>query len=283
MNFLHAVERFVGLMRHSIDIKKVIYFCSLAVFNLILSACAISLFGAPDVKNKAYLEPSREFPLHQGQTSATQAASNNKGANAVFSSDVFAAVRSSIGEAQLNQLGDKIPTALAQTAINKTENLINQKANEMANSVGNGKTEISLRQLETKNPEFSIRTIQPLTDLTNDSTQLTFTQAQVSSGENHGERRPTFNLGIGQRYLLEDGQSIAGINLFTDYETESRHSRASVGLKYQRANFSAHFNQYHPLSDKAVIGEYTEEPLAGYDIRLTGQVPYLPWAKIKGT
>ena len=52
MNFLHAVERFVGLMRHSIDIKKVIYFCSLAVFNLILSACAISLFGAPDVHDK---------------------------------------------------------------------------------------------------------------------------------------------------------------------------------------------------------------------------------------
>jgi uncharacterized protein (TIGR02145 family) len=153
----------------------------------------------------------------------------------------------------------------------------------MANTLGHGKTQISFRQLETNNPEFNIKTIQPLSDLTDASTELTFTQAQVSSGENHGERRATFNLGIGQRYLLEDGQSIAGINLFTDYETESKHSRASLGLEYRRANFSANVNQYHPLSDKVVIGDYTEEPLAGYDIRLTGQVPYLPWAKIKAT
>jgi FimV-like protein len=210
-------------------------------------------------------------------------ASNKKGAHAVFSSDAFAAVRTAIDGAQLNELADKIPTSLAETAINKTENLINQKANEMVNSVGHGKTEISVRQLATKNPQFSIKTIQPLTDLTDESTQLTFTQAQISSGENHGQRRATINLGIGQRYLLEDGQSIAGINLFTDYETESRHSRASLGLEYQRANFSANVNKYHPLSNKVVIGDYTEEPLAGYDIRLTGQVPYLPWAKIKAT
>jgi uncharacterized protein (TIGR02145 family) len=260
----------VAFIWYSMVINKAKIFASLVFFTLILSACAMPA--------KACLESG----LDQEQLSASQA-NNDKNAHAVFSSDAFAAVRSSIGGAQLNELGDKIPIALAETAINKTEDLINHKANEMADCVSRGKTQISLRQLETKNPEFSIRTIQPLTDLTDESTQLTFTQAQISSGENHGERRATFNLGIGQRYLLEDGQSIAGINLFTDYETESKHSRASLGLEYQRANFSANVNQYHPLSDKVVIGDYTEEPLAGYDIRLTGQVPYLPWAKIKAT
>jgi hypothetical protein len=39
-----------------------------------------------------------------------------------------------------------------------------------------------------------------------------------SSGENFGERKSTLNLGVGYRQLLEQGQSIAGINLFTDYE-----------------------------------------------------------------
>jgi hypothetical protein len=273
MWFFLSAERVVALVKNSPIIKKAKFFSFLSFVALILSSCAMPAGDAQDVKNKEHLE----------QASATQAASNNKGANAVFSSDAFAAVRSSIDGAQLNELGDKIPTALAETAINKTENLINQKANEIANSVGQGKTEISLRQLETKNPEFSIKTIQPLTDLTDESTQLTFTQAQISSGENHGERRATINLGIGQRYLLEDGQSIAGINLFTDYETASKHSRASLGLEYQRANFSANVNKYYPLSNKVVIGDYTEEPLAGYDIRLTGQVPYLPWARIKGT
>ncbi|MBT5630462.1 MAG: hypothetical protein HOJ17_09305, partial [Oceanospirillaceae bacterium] len=243
--------------------------------------------ASTDLKaNDSYFEAISIKPLNLNQEQAPASdtqTGNKKGAHVVLSSDAFANVRSSIGGAQLNELGDKIPTALTETAISKTENLINQQANEMANSVGHGKTQISLRQLATKTPDFSIRTIQPLTDLTDQSTQLTFTQAQISSGENHGERRVTINLGIGQRYLLEDGQSIAGINLFTDYETESKHSRASLGLEYQRANFSANANQYYPLSNKVVIGDYTEEPLAGHDFRLTGQVPYLPWAKIKGT
>jgi len=276
--FFTSVEHVVVLIRNALEIKKAKFFGSLVFFTLILSACAMPAGDEKDVKNKAYLEST----LDQEQLSDSQA-NSEKSVHSVFSSDAFAAVRSAIGGAQVNQLSDKIPIALAETAINKTENLINQKANEMANSVGHGKTQISLRQLETKNPDFSIKTIQPLTNLTDESTQLTFTQAQVSSGENHGERRATINLGIGQRYLLEDGQSIAGINLFTDYETESKHSRASLGLEYRRANFSANVNTYHPLSYKVVIGDYTEEPLAGYDIRLTGQVPYLPWAKIKVT
>ena len=75
-----------------------------------------------------------------------------------------------------------------------------------------------------KNPEFSIKTIQPLTNLTDESTQLTFTQVPVSSGDNHSERRTSINLGIGQRYLLKGEQSIAGLNFFIDYETESKHS-----------------------------------------------------------
>jgi hypothetical protein len=41
---------------------------------------------------------------------------------------------------------------------------------------------------------------------------------------------------VGYRQLLEQGQSIAGINLFADYESKSKHKRGSVGLEYQRAN-----------------------------------------------
>jgi uncharacterized protein (TIGR02145 family) len=176
---------------------------------------------------------------------------------------------------------EQVIDQVKQLAVTTAESNINEVANDAVNSFGNGNTEVSIFNIESGNPGFSIKTIQPLTTLNKDSKSLIFTQGSIASGENNGDRRATINLGIGQRYLLEDGQSIAGINLFTDYETESKHSRASLGLEYQRANFSANVNQYHPLSDKVVIGEYTEEPLAGYDIRLTGQVPYLPWAKIK--
>ena len=178
---------------------------------LILTTNTISAGDAQDVKNKAYL--GLNLSLNRDQISTSQT-SQAKDAHPVFYSDAFVAVRAAMGGAQVNQLSDKISIALSEVAINKTENLINQKANKMANSLGHGKAEISFSQLETKNPEFSIKTIQPLTNLTDESTQLTFTQAQISSGENYGERRATINLGIGQRYLLEDGQSIVGINLF---------------------------------------------------------------------
>ncbi len=77
--------------------------------------------------------------------------------------------------------------------------------------------------------------------------------------------------------------AIAGINLFTDYETKSAHKRLSLGLEYRRTNFGISANAYHPLSDKKTIAGTTEEALSGYDIQLTGQAPYLPWATIKGT
>jgi hypothetical protein len=48
--------------------------------------------------------------------------------------------------------------------------------------------------------------------------------------------------------------TIAGINFFTDYETKSSQKRLSLGLEYQRANFSANINKYHVFSDKKLVG-----------------------------
>jgi hypothetical protein len=40
-----------------------------------------------------------------------------------------------------------------------------------------------------------LKTIQPLSKLNSESKDLTFFQDQLASGENHGERRNTINLG----------------------------------------------------------------------------------------
>ena len=77
--------------------------------------------------------------------------------------------------------------------------------------------------------------------------------------------------------------AIAGINLFHDYQTKSAHERLSLGLEYQRTNFQANVNAYHALSDNKTIDDTTETARSGYDIRVTGQAPYLPWATIKDT
>ncbi|WP_202775495.1 inverse autotransporter beta domain-containing protein [Bathymodiolus azoricus thioautotrophic gill symbiont] len=83
--------------------------------------------------------------------------------------------------------------------------------------------------------------------------------------------------------MVENDMVIAGINVFTDYESKSKYKRLSLGLEYQCANFSANINKYHIFSDEKLVNGVKENALSGYDVKLSGQAPYLPWAKIKGT
>ncbi len=182
-----------------------------------------------------------------------------------------------------SQAAQAIKDRALNKAINTAEQLINTKANELVSQFGQGQTSIQLQGIESDDLSYSIETIQPLTDYRDDIDQLTYLQGSIFSAVNEGERRPTLNLGLGQRYLSTDQQSILGANLFLDYEGKSAHKRGSVGLEYLRSNFGLGFNRYHPISNETVIGDYVEKPIAGYDINVSGQVPYLPWATIKGS
>ena len=172
---------------------------------------------------------------------------------------------------------------MANKAVSTIESGINEFANDIANSFGNGNTEISISNIESGNPAYSIKTIQPLTSPNKDAKELIFTQGSLTSGENEGDRRTTINLGLGKRILVEDDKAIVGANVFVDYETSSKHKRASLGLEYKRSNFSAGANNYWALSSQLVVHNNAEEVLDGYDIKLDGQMPYAPWATIKGT
>jgi hypothetical protein len=37
------------------------------------------------------------------------------------------------------------------------------------------------------------------------------------------------------------------------------------------------------LSSKKLVDDTGEKAFSGYDVKFSGQAPYLPWAKIKGT
>ena len=170
-----------------------------------------------------------------------------------------------------------------QLAVTTVESSINEFANDAANSFGKGNTEVSISNIESGNLNYSIKTIQPLTTLNKDSMSLIFTQGSVASGGNNGDRRTTINLGFGKRILIEDNKAILGANVFYDYETISKHERASLGVEYKRSNFSAAANNYWGLSDEMTIDGVKEQALNGYDVKLSGQVPYTPWATLKGT
>jgi len=259
------------------------------VFGL-LTALSLNALSAdkPQPFNKAaYLDLSKPYTYNWNNPQSYTKKDNQA---TILLKEVAGTVRNALGSTNSDnaeQLGAKVTTGvssqLKNKAINKTEGFINNKANKFLNRLGAGRSEVSIGGLSSKKLSYSIKTIQPLSELNANSKDLTFLQGGITSGKSDDSRRTTINLGVGHRLLIEDDMAIAGVNLFTDYETQSKHKRLSLGLEYQRSNFSANINKYHPLSDKKTVNGVEEEALAGYDVKLSGQAPYLPWAKIKGT
>ena len=276
----HIVERHFSILNK---------FKHLLVFGTLALSLNVTSGDVNQFNKQAYLDLNTEYDWNQPQSYYRK---DNQATTLL--KETVGIIHGAVGSTDsdnVNQLSDKITTGIQSQirnraindTIRKTEDMINNKANELANRFGAGRTEISISGIASQDLQYSIKTIQPIYPLDKNNKELVFFHGQFTLGENHGEHRNITNLGIGKRFLLESGRSIAGINLFGDYEAKSEHRRLGFGLEYIRTNFSTHLNTYHSLSDKKIIGGYTEEVLAGYDVKLSGQAPYLPWAKIKGT
>ena len=242
---------------------------------------AFSVDDSQQFNKEAYLDLSK--PYQQNNPQPTPKKDNQA---TTILKEVAGATRTALGSTNsdnTDQLGNKVTTSIKNQAVNKTEGLLNNSVNEFLNAFGAGRSEVSIGGISTKKLNYSLKTIQPLSEFNANSKELTFIQAGIASGDSGNGRRATINLGIGHRLLVEDDMAIAGINVFTDYQTKSSHKRLSLGLEYQRANFSANINKYHIFSDKKLVNGSQKRALSGYDVKLSGQVPYLPWAKIKGT
>ncbi len=276
----HIVERHFSILNK---------FKHLLVFGTLALSLNVTSGDVNQFNKQAYLDLNTEYDWNQPQSYYRK---DNQATTLL--KETVGIIHGAVGSTDsdnVNQLSDKITTGIQSQirnraindTIRKTEGMINNKANELANRFGAGRTEISISGIASQDLQYSIKTIQPIYPLDKNNKELVFFHGQFTLGENHGEHRNITNLGIGKRFLLDSGRSIAGINLFGDYEAKSEHRRLGFGLEYIRTNFSTHLNTYHSLSDKKIIGGYTEEVLAGYDVKLSGQAPYLPWAKIKGT
>ena len=265
--------------------------CFLALSLLItFSFNAFSVDDPQQFNKEAYLDLSKPYTYNWNNAQPTTKQDNQA---TTLLKKVAGTARAALGSTNsdnANQLGNKLTTGISNQlknqAINKTEGLVNDKANKFLNAFGAGRSEVSINGMNTDRLNYSIKTIQPISELNTNSKALTFFQGGIASNKRHkssDNRRTTINLGVGHRLLVEDDMAIVGINVFTDYETKSRHRRLSLGLEYQRTNFSANINKYHMLSGKKLVNDTGEKAFSGYDVKFSGQAPYLPWAKIKGT
>ncbi len=130
--------------------------------------------------------------------------------------------------------------------------------------------------------EYSLLTVQPLYQ-TEDRQNTFFTQLRISRDWTLGKHRITTNAGVGYRRLVADNQVLLGANAFYDREWRYNHERLGVGAEARWAGLDLYANYYKALTGRRNAGTDTfEEALDGFDVELTAQVPYLPWARVRG-
>ena len=107
-----------------------------------------------------------------------------------------------------------------------------------------------------------------------------FYQAQLNSYHVLGEDRQSINYGIGKRFLSDDKSTFWGINTFLDLDIETN-SRLGFGTEFRASAFDINGNYYLDAQGGGnKVGNNTERVLDGYDLNISGQVPYIPWVNI---
>ena len=134
--------------------------------------------------------------------------------------------------------------------------------------------EVTLSSGKTQKVKGNVLVVSPLSDI-NDTKNVTFTQGSIYLSDNDTE---TFNLGVGQRKLLDNENLMLGANLFLDHELSSNHRRASFGVEAITSVGSLRANQYYGISGWKLVGNINEKALDGNDIEVGAPLPYLPWA-----
>ena len=139
---------------------------------------------------------------------------------------------------------------------------------------GEGITEASIQINEDDSPDLEILAVR---DISSEEFSNLFSQISLHTQEINSSDRLITNLGIGYRQLSDDKTSMFGINSFLDYDLEG-HTRGSVGIEIKGATLDLTANSYHKLTNMEVIDGTEEQVLSGYEINLSSQIPYMPWA-----
>lgn len=159
---------------------------------------------------------------------------------------------------------------LEQSAENYVTSSIEQSLSERFRNV-----EIDITDLDGDDTKFTIFTVQPLYD-NPDAGRATFFQGGIIALDD----ADTLNLGLGQRWILNDGKVIAGFNLFYDNEWDAGHERFSVGGEVLTSVGDLRVNSYTALSDTEIVNGASETALDGMDMELAVPLPYLPNTRI---
>ena len=167
--------------------------------------------------------------------------------------------------------------------LESTLNKVYNKGSKVAETyIGNflegpGDTEVSIGKKRDNKPTGSIMIVRPYSV---GEKSVLFYQAQINSFDVQGDGRQSLNYGVGKRFLSNDKSHFWGVNSFVDLDIE-KNSRLGFGSELKASNFNINGNYYYDVMGGGnEVGASTERVLDGYDVNLSGQVPYSPWASI---
>ncbi len=136
--------------------------------------------------------------------------------------------------------------------------------------------EVEITDLDGEDTRFSIFTVQPLYD-NQAAGRSTFFQGSLLALDDNR----TLNLGLGQRWVFNQGKVIAGLNLFYDHEWEVGHERMSVGAELLSSVGDLRVNSYEALTNAKTNDDGNQEiALNGRDMELALPLPYLPSTRV---
>ena len=148
---------------------------------------------------------------------------------------------------------------------------------------GEGLTEAEVGLSDADDGEPSINLLMLRNIDKTDSSNL-FTQFSLQSQDvGQKDLRYIGNLGFGYRILNEDSSLMLGTNVFYDRDLENKHERGSVGFEARGGNLEASVNFYEGISSQDTVDKRKEQSLGGYDLNISSQIPYMPWARFNYT
>ena len=148
---------------------------------------------------------------------------------------------------------------------------------------GEGLTEAKIDLTDANDGEPTINLLM-LRDIDKTDSSNLFTQFSLQTQDvGQNDLRYIGNFGFGYRILNEDSSLMLGTNVFYDRDLENKHERGSVGFEARGGNLEASVNFYEGISSQDIVDKRKEQSLGGYDLNISSQIPYMPWARFNYT
>jgi len=186
----------------------------------------------------------------------------------------------------MNKILILILTFFISSAVNAdvTSKALNKVSEKISNLIpGEGITELNLglSDSDDNDPTINLLILRNLNKTEDNNLFTQFSLQTQDVGQN--DLRYIGNLGMGYRFLNDDRSLMFGGNIFYDRDFENEHERGSIGLEARGGNLEFNVNFYEDISLQQVANGRKEQALGGYDLNISSQIPYMPWARFNYT